>query len=261
MKTTHMHTHSSNELPDFSLVLGEPLFKLLVRLRLANPAFERMARRIVFMTLFAWLPLLCLSLVDGRAWRGVGLPFLYDIETQARLLIVLPLIIAAELPVHQLLCLVVWQFIERDIIKEEVLPKFKKSIASGVKLRNAVAIELTLFILIFIGGYFLWSTVSGIEKIGTNTGTWYTTVTNGGPRLSPAGYWYIIVSRPLVQFILIRWYLRLFVWARFLWQSSRLELNLIPTHPDRAAGLGFLSESIAAFTPLIIAHGVLLAGV
>ena len=79
-------------------------------------------------------------------------------------------------------------------------------------------------------------------------------------QLSPAGYWYIFVSRPLFQFILIRWYFRLFIWARFLWQSSRLELNLIPTHPDRAAGLGFLGMSSAAFAPLLMAHGVLLAG-
>jgi hypothetical protein len=51
-----------------------------------------------------------------------------------------------------------------------------------------------------------------------------------------------------------------FIWARFLWQSSRLKLNLIPTHPDRAAGLGFLDQSSAAFAPLLLAHGVLLAG-
>ena len=70
----------------------------------------------------------------------------------------------------------------------------------------------------------------------------------------------LFVSRPLFQFILIRWYFRLFIWARFLWQSSRLELNLIPTHPDRAAGLGFLGMSCGAFMPLLLAHGVLLAG-
>jgi hypothetical protein len=58
----------------------------------------------------------------------------------------------------------------------------------------------------------------------------------------------------------VRWYFRLFVWARFLWQSSRLELNLIPTHPDRAAGLGFLAMSSAAFAPLLLAHGAMFAG-
>jgi hypothetical protein len=99
-----------------------------------------------------------------------------------------------------------------------------------------------------------------MAKTGTGTGTWYATVTDGRTQLSPAGYWYIFLSRPLFQFILIRWYFRVFIWARFLWQSSRLELNLIPTHPDRAAGLGFLGGSTAVFMPLLMAHGALLAG-
>jgi hypothetical protein len=129
-----------------------------------------------------------------------------------------------------------------------------------MKLRNSAAIELVLFLLIFVGGHYLWSTGSVAARIGTGSGTWYATATDGGTQISPAGYWYIFVSRPLFQFILVRWYFRLFIWARFLWQSSRLELNLIPTHPDRAAGLGFLGTSSAAFAPLLMAHGALLAG-
>ena len=70
----------------------------------------------------------------------------------------------------------------------------------------------------------------------------------------------LFLGGPLFQFILARWYVRLFIWARFLWQSSRLKLNLIPTHPDRAAGLGYFGVSSAAFAPLLMAQGVLLAG-
>jgi len=252
--------HNSHEPPDFSLVLGGPLFQLLVRSRLTTPALDLVKRRIVVISLFAWLPLLVLSLVDGKAWGGIGLPFLYDIEMQVRFLVALPLLIAAELLVHQRLRLVVGQFIDRDIITEAVLPKFWEVIASAMKLRNSVAIELILLILVFVGGYYLWSAASGMAKIVTGTGTWYAIATDAGTHHSPAGYWYIFVSRPLFQFIFFRWYFRLFIWARFLWQSSRLELNLIPTHPDRAAGLGFLGVSCAAFMPLLMAHGALVAG-
>jgi hypothetical protein len=252
--------HNSNELPDFSIVLGGPLFQFLVRSRLTTPALDLVKRRIVCISLLAWLPLLLLSLIDGKAWGGVGLLFLYDIEMHARFLVALPLLIAAELLVHQRLRLVVGQFIDRDIITAKVLPKFRKVIASAMKLRNSVAIELILLILVFVGGYYLWSTFSSIANIGTGTRNWYATATDSGTQLSPAGYWYIFVSRPLVQFILIRWYFRLFIWARFLWQSSRLELNLIPTHSDRAAGLGFLGVSCSAFAPLLMAHGALVAG-
>jgi hypothetical protein len=68
----------------------------------------------------------------------------------------------------------------------------------------------------------------------------------------------LVLGGPLFQFILVRWYFRLFIWAGFLWQTSRLELNRFPTHPDRASGLGFLGMSSAAFAPLLMAHGPLL---
>ena len=61
--------------------------------------------------------------------------------------------------------------------------------------------------------------------------------------LTPAGYWYAFVSIPIFQFILLRWYLRLLIWFRLLWQVSRLNLRLISTHPDRAGGLAFLGKS------------------
>jgi hypothetical protein len=256
----YMKTHNSKEPTDFSLVQGGPLFQLLVRSHLATPALDLMKRRIVFLSMFAWLPLLLLSLVDGKALGSVGLPFLYDIEMHARFLLALPLLIVAEIMVHQRTRLVVGQFTDRGIISVEVLPKFKEVIDSAMKLRNSVVIELILVILVFVAGNYLWSKASGMEKIGSSAGTWLTSTAGIGAQLSPAGYWYSFVSRPLFQFILLRWYFRLFIWARFLWQTSRLELNLIPTHPDRAAGLGFLGMSSTAFAPLLMAHGALLAG-
>ena len=35
--------------------------------------------------------------------------------------------------------------------------------------------------------------------------------------------------------------------------------RLVPTHPDRVGGLGFLADTVAAFAPLLLAHGTLLA--
>src|SRR4030095_8885172 len=37
-------------------------------------------------------------------------------------------------------------------------------------------------------------------------------------------------------------------------------LALMPTHPDRAGGLGFLSNVAYAFTPVLVGQGVMLAG-
>ena len=85
-------------------------------------------------------------------------------------------------------------------------------------------------------------------------------LTAGGKSTTPAGYWYQFVSVPISQFILLRWYFRLMLWWRFLWQASRLELNLIPTHPDRTCGMGFLDGIVLAMAPFLMAHSCLLSG-
>jgi hypothetical protein len=72
--------------------------------------------------------------------------------------------------------------------------------------------------------------------------------------------WYSYVSLPIVQFLLLRWYWRLLVWARLLWQVSRIRLSLVPAHADRAGGLGFLASTGYAFAMLAAAHGAIVAG-
>ena len=52
------------------------------------------------------------------------------------------------------------------------------------------------------------------------------------------------VSVPLFQFILLRWYFRIFIWARFLWQVSRIDLAYAPAHPDRLGGSGSCPASV-----------------
>ena len=52
----------------------------------------------------------------------------------------------------------------------------------------------------------------------------------------------------------------MYLWASFLCHVSRLNLVLIPTHPDMAAGLGFLSEAQLRFGSIAFACGVVVAG-
>ena len=124
-----------------------------------------------------------------------------------------------------------------------------------MRLRNSMVIEILLIVLVLTAGHYLWSSQMALEAA-----TWYAAVVDGQHRYSLAGYWYAYVSIPVFQFLLLRWYFRIFIWARFLWQVSRMDLHLVPTHPDRAAGLGFLGGSTAAFMPLLLSQGALLAG-
>ena len=242
---------------DFSLVLGGPLFQLLRRSHLSGDALELMRQRILAISLLAWLPLLVLSVLEGQALGGrAAVPFLLDIEVHVRFLVALPLLIVAELVVHQRMRFVVRQFLERNLIPESALPRFDATIASAFRLRNSVLAEVLLIALVYIVGVLvIWR-----HYVALSAATWYASPTVGGIKLSLAGMWYGYVSVPIFQFLLVRWYYRIFIWTRFLWQVSRIQLSLIPTHPDRVGGLGFLANTVFAFMPLAVAHGALLAG-
>ena len=245
------------ESSDFSLVLGGPLYQLFRRAHLSGGGLECLVRRVVVLTLLAWLPLLLLSVVEAHAWGGsVKLVFLRDVEMHARLLLALPLLIVAELVVHRRMSSVTRQFVERGLIASTARTRFDTAIASAMRLRNSTMAEVLLIAVVYIVGVgFVWRT-----QVALDLTSWYGVEVDGKLQPSLAGWWLGCVSIPLFQFLLLRWYFRLFIWARFLWQVSRLELQIVPTHPDRSGGLGFLALVSNAFAPVLLAQGVLLAG-
>ena len=242
---------------DFSLILGGPLFQLLRRTRLAGDELELLRDRTIAIVGIAWLPLLALSLLEGHAWGSNGsVPFLRDVEANVRFLIAMPLLIVAELIIHRRMRLIVRQFRDRHLIPESALARFDGAVASAFRLRNSVLAEVLLIAFVYaVGVMVLWRNYVAISEP-----TWYATPTANGLKLSLTGMWYAYVSLPCFQFLLVRWYYRIFIWARFLWQVSRIELSLVPTHPDRVGGLGFLANVAYAFTPLAVAHGAMVAG-
>ncbi|MFL6648878.1 MAG: hypothetical protein ACJ8KO_13040, partial [Sulfurifustaceae bacterium] len=241
---------------DFSLVLGGPLFQLLRRTHMAGDALELARRRVVVITLFAWLPLFVLSALQGLVGESEAVPFLNDVEVHARFLVALPLLVAAEILVHARLRPVARQFLDRKLIPDTAVPQFDAALVSAFRLRNSVIAEVLLVALVYgVGTLLLWRRYFVLD-----TSIWYAASTPEGPRLSLAGFWYGYVSLPLFQFLLLRWYFRLFIWTRFLWHVSRINLNVLPTHPDGVGGLGFMAQTVYAFVPLLVAHGVLLSG-
>ncbi|MET0211590.1 MAG: hypothetical protein ABW292_01245 [Vicinamibacterales bacterium] len=246
----------ADEAPDFSLVLGGPLYQLLRRSHLTDDALTLVHRRVVAFVLITWVPLLLLTTLEGRAWRGsVDVPFLLNFEVHARFLLALPLLVVAELVVHMRMRRALTQFIARDLIRPADLPRFHSHIESAMRLRNSLAAELVLVVLVYGLGIIVQNSVA------VDANTWAAAGSASGfTNLSLAGWWHTLISVPIFQFMLVRWYFRMFIWNRFLWQVSRLELQLVPTHPDRAGGLGFLTNIVYAFAPLLLAHGALLAG-
>jgi hypothetical protein len=241
----------------FSLVLGGPLYQLWLRTRLARAPQKLVRRRVLAFVLVAWLPLLFLASADGTALgQAVQLPFLRDVELHLRLLVAMPLLLVAEAVTHERMRPVVALFVERGLVPDESRGRFDSAIGSALRLRNSIFAELLMVAIVYgVGVLFVWRT-----QVALDVTSWYGIAASGTLVPSRAGWWMGCVSLPLFQFLLLRWYFRFFIWARFLWQVSHIELNLLATHPDCCGGLGFLTTITSAFAPVLMAQGVALAG-
>ena len=90
--------------------------------------------------LFAWLPLLVLSALGGRLLGGgVAVPFLMDVDVHVKFLVVIPLLVGAELVVHQRMRTLATTFRDRSLIPENAEARLDAAIASAYRLRNSTA--------------------------------------------------------------------------------------------------------------------------
>lgn len=253
MNTTALPAESE----DFSLVLGGPLYQLWRRLHATGDALELLTRRMVGIPMVAWLPLLMLTAYEGLATgQAVRVPFIYDLDAHTRFLVTVPLLLLAEVVVHRRGRPVVRQFVDAGIVTPDELPRFRAAVDRAVRLRNSLTVEVILAVGVFGFGWILWEQTQSLTA-----SSWPMIVGPAGPRLTLAGRWYIHVSIPIFQFLVLRWCFRLFVWSLFLWRVSRLDLCLTPTHPDRAGGLGFLAGGATAFAPMILALSATISAV
>ncbi|HUC99323.1 MAG TPA: hypothetical protein VMR88_12635, partial [Candidatus Polarisedimenticolaceae bacterium] len=233
---------------DFSLTQGGPFFKLLVRSGLIKPDFARPARRATFLALFIWLPMFVLSLVHSVAiGPGSGLSFLSDFAVSIRFLICVPLLIIAEVVLEARTSTVVKHFINSGLVQRNDYTTFDSAVRNSAKLRDSLLAEIVIVAVVVVSVAFLRLEYSG------STSTWQELVTEAGPERTLAGWWYLVVGLPFFQFLLWRWLWRFFIWSEFLRAVSRLDLRLIPSHPDLAAGLGFLGAAQARYGIVVFA--------
>jgi len=190
----------------------------------------------------AWAPLLLITLFEGRAIDAVREPFLEDLNAQVRLLVALPLLIAAEPLIHCRSRYIVGPFLERRLIASEDEPRFRALVEQSEAMRTSGLMAIALAVATTVLSGWIWH-----QNWSLRSGVWYVSAhPNGTVSLTLGGWWYVFVSLNVFRFVLLRWYYRLLVWYQFLWHVSRLKLNLNPLHPDRTGGLGFLALSVAA---------------
>jgi hypothetical protein len=235
---------------------GGPPSKIIGWLRLRESGKHRVPGTAIAAALAAWLPLAVLAAARGDLIESPGVySFLRDIAVHARYLIAVPLLVAAQSVCVSKLGLLARHFRDCGLVGDSDHELFDAATASTRRLQDTRIVEIAVIAIAYAIVVVVWYSVSP-----SHLPAWHTATKGPLGHLSPAGWWHVLVSMPLLLVLLLGWLWRLLLWARFLWLMSRLNLRLLPSHPDRVAGLQFAGDSIGAYAPFAVALSVIVAG-
>lgn len=229
---------------DFSL-LGGPLHRLGCRLGLVRDGTNTTALGLV-LGAFPWIVLFVLALVEGLV------PVLFSAEAigaHVRLLVAIPLLFVCEAFIDPRFTAFVHEIVRSQVVPATARPKLESEIARIARWRDAWLPEACFLLAAVLLGLItpnenVFEYLSGLTGGSSPSAVGETTWTS---------HWYWMVCMTLFRFLLLRWLWRLALWCVFLWRVSRLELRLVPTHPDHAGGLGYLELVHTEFIPLVLA--------
>ncbi len=243
----------SSAADDFSLVGGGRSRRLLARLGLAGPGGRAVTKEALVLAAVAWLPLLVLSLAQGLALTArVKVPFLEDLSAHVRFLAALPLLVLAQAIIDRWCGKALQHVLTSGLVKAEDRPQVEGVVRTVSVLRDSAVFEVVILLLAYAR-----PVVALVSGLGEPFPSWRVPAPPHG--LSAAGWWFLLVSLPLFNFLLYRWVWGFLIWAFFLWRLSWLPLQLVATHPDRGGGLTFLGDIQMRFAPGVAALSALLA--
>ena len=240
---------------DDQLFDGGPPRRLEAALRLVRPDKPNSLRRVALISIFIWAPLVLLAAMQSLALGENKLTdLLLDFAVHARYLVAVPLFIIAETFTLTTLGKTARHFIEADLIRDSDRPIFDAIGASTRRLLHSKVVEILVVLLAY------FTVILLIRLISPETIPSWHTLTKEHLSFSWAGWWHILVSIPFFLILLFGWLWRLLLWSLLLWRVSRLDLHLVPAHPDLSGGLQFVGASLRAFPLLSFALGAVVAG-
>ena len=202
-----------------------------------------------------WLPPCVLAALQSLATGDDSLhSFFTDYGVLARSLIAVPLLIIGQAFAGPRLGMLVRHFREAGLVRTADVCRYHDIVRSTRRLRDSAIAELAIAIIGFVLAATFWTVPVALLP------AWHRVGVGVASAASAASWWHQFVSLPILSLLLLGWLWRLGLWTRFLWKVSRLDLLLIPSHPDGAAGLKFLGVSLEAMILPAFAISCVLAG-
>lgn len=221
----------------FALLRDDPPYRWLRRLGLPARQGETVWRRAVGLALVTWLPIVVWAWLRNRVLPGsVPEPLVAHYGVTVTCLVAIPLLILSEAIAQRVIQRVVRQFVLSGQVVEAQEGRFRTILEQVGDFRDRSM---------------PWVLILGLTAALTLSASHSADALNWATEQSSLGFgglWFLYVARPIYLALLLGWVWRWLLVTLFCMRVARLDLALVPTHPDRLAGLGFLEILPEAFS-------------
>ncbi len=215
--------------------------------------------RILVLTGIAWLPLVILTLIDGTfISTEITMPFVEDVIPYVRGLLVIPLLVMADNVIEPMMSRIVKYLRSSGVVPDSEQGQLENAVESTAYLLNAKWMQAILVVLaVFVS----WAMQADYVEMWKEQGvtSWALQAEGSGVDETLAGTWFLLVTSPMVSFLVYRWIWRFIVWSILLYRVSRMKLELYASHTDLAGGLGMIGAGQALFVIVFVILAALLS--
>jgi hypothetical protein len=222
------------------------------RARLSLPRARPWKLALLFAAI-TWVPLAIFAALEGH-FASPGWSFGRDVAMYTRLLWAGPLLLATSSYTDRELASGVEAWRTAELISPESCAKFDRFLARVQAIRRSSLPEVALVVLAYA------LTAVGLHRRAADlTETWMFVPGSHG-ELSGAGWWYALVSAPLLAHMFLRWLWRFGVWTVALARLTTLPPAVLGTHPDEVGGLDGVTRLHNMFVWLALGLSSIAAG-
>jgi hypothetical protein len=228
---------------DPSILRGGPFYRAQLAAGLIKEGEWNHVRRVAIAVAVAWLPLVVLTVLFNR----VGLAsLLTSYRVYSRLFIAVPVLLIGQQIMEMRFRMIVQAIIDARLLSREDLMRMDQIIASLRRAGDWVVPEAMVVVLLVTH-----SAIAARSQV--DAVPWLTYQAPTSLHLTAAGWYAVLVSTTIFQFLLGLGVWKWLLWTIFAFRLSRLNLNLVATHPDGNGGLGFLAFTPVAFASIAFA--------
>lgn len=245
--------HDLVESTPFSLFEGDLVSRMFLRLGMASYRASDLTKRTLYLIAITWIPLALLAIVSGVHWpRPRGQNFFMDVAAYGQLLLGLPMFLVAERVIDRQTKAAARYFVTTGVVPPGDAVRVLRINWQLKRLRREVWPDLVCIALAYA-----LTAAWMVPELYNGRDTWHALKQAGGREvLTWPGAWELICVGPLTTYWWLRWTVKVGMWSWYLFKISRLRLNLVPSHPDKTGGIGFLSDAQTKFGWVILAYGI-----